>query len=112
MTNRELQSFTGLLESTRAELEASLQAGAADRTPVSPDNAIGRLTRQDAMQAQQMALEMRRRNEIRLAQVKAALERIAEGEYGICPSCEEDIPVARLKVRPEAVLCVACAEKR
>lgn len=112
MTDRDLQAFADLLQSTRAELEASLQSSAADEAPVSPDNAIGRLTRQDAMQAQQMALEVRRRNEIRLAQVKAAIERIAEGDYGNCPSCDEDIPVARLKVRPEAVLCVACAEKR
>jgi len=42
-------------------LQASLDESVDNASPVSPDNAIGRLTRQDAMQAQQMALEIRRR---------------------------------------------------
>lgn len=112
MTKADLETFVHLLEDTRAELEAALNDAAANEAPVSPDNAIGRLTRQDAMQAQQMALELRRRSQLRLEQIKSALDRIDRGDYGICASCEEDISPARLKVRPEAVLCVACAERR
>jgi DnaK suppressor protein len=37
-----------------------------------------------------------------------ALQKIDEGTYGICEECEEEIPVGRLKVVPEAKHCVAC----
>ena len=42
--------------------------------------------------------------------VTAALERIADGSYGICESCGEKIGPARLEIVPEATPCVACAE--
>jgi DnaK suppressor protein len=38
-----------------------------------------------------------------------ALEKIAEGSYGICDACGEPIPPGRLEIAPESVLCVACA---
>jgi len=109
MESERLQHFRSRLEALRAELEAALSADDEATNPVSPDRAIGRLTRQDAMQAQQMALELRRRNRMRLEQVRRALERIEEGDYGFCTRCEDPISDARLEVRPEAPLCVDCA---
>ncbi len=43
-----------------------------------------------------------------LADVERALERIAEGEYGVCANCGNPIPPERLEARPESTLCVAC----
>lgn len=96
------------LEALRKELTASL-AETDDAAPVEPDRAIGRLTRQDAMQAQQMALELRRRNRQRLQMIERALERLAAGEYGECTRCGAPISEARLKVKPETPICVECA---
>ena len=42
--------------------------------------------------------------------IRAAIERIDEGTYGICERCGEDIGEARLKVVPEATRCVNCAD--
>ena len=42
--------------------------------------------------------------------IRAAIERIDDGTYGICERCGEDIGEARLKVVPEATRCVNCAE--
>ncbi|MCL4796065.1 MAG: TraR/DksA C4-type zinc finger protein [Bryobacteraceae bacterium] len=112
MTPEQSSEFRALLETTRDELSASLEATADEAAPVSPDSSIGRLTRQDAMQAQQMALALRRRNQVRLRQIEAALERLARGEYGVCLRCEEEIALARLRVHPEAPFCVKCAEWR
>ena len=42
--------------------------------------------------------------------LKAALQRLDDGTYGICVSCGEDISAARLRVIPEATLCVDCAD--
>lgn len=110
MTTGQLQEFRDLLNATEAELRASLEESAASAAPVSPDNAIGRLTRQDAMQAQQMALEMRRRNKARLQQIELALRKLERGDYGVCVRCDEEISLARLRVRPEAQVCVRCAQ--
>jgi RNA polymerase-binding protein DksA len=44
-----------------------------------------------------------------IAAIKAALQRIAEGVYGSCLECGEDIAKERLLARPEASLCINCA---
>ena len=44
-----------------------------------------------------------------IASVKRALGRIADGTYGECVRCGEDIAAARLEARPEAALCIDCA---
>ncbi len=44
-----------------------------------------------------------------LAQLDAALERVAAGTYGICEVCGLPIPPERLEARPAARTHVACA---
>jgi DnaK suppressor protein len=110
MTTERMAEFRELLESTRAELYAGLDVSLGNASPVSPDRAIGRLTRQDAMQAQQMVLAIRRRDTARLHQVELALRRFETGDYGVCVRCEEEISSARLRARPEACVCVLCAQ--
>lgn len=44
----------------------------------------------------------------RITQISAALERLAEGEYGTCVECGEAIAPARLRVMPEVTTCVQC----
>ncbi len=41
-------------------------------------------------------------------QVERALERVREGAYGICESCNRRIPQARLNFQPAATRCVEC----
>jgi DnaK suppressor protein len=43
-----------------------------------------------------------------LANIDVALERIREGHYGICETCECQIPMARLQALPYATLCINC----
>jgi len=40
--------------------------------------------------------------------VQHALARLAEGDYGLCENCGEEIGYSRLNARPEARLCIAC----
>ena len=46
-----------------------------------------------------------------IKKIKLALNKIEEGEYGICEMCEEDISFERLKARPVAALCIDCKIK-
>ncbi|OED40808.1 dimethylmenaquinone methyltransferase [Endozoicomonas sp. (ex Bugula neritina AB1)] len=47
---------------------------------------------------------------IELQKVNRALDRITEGEYGLCQSCGRGIPEGRLEIMPYADMCVGCAE--
>ena len=42
-------------------------------------------------------------------EIRAALQRIADGTYGTCASCGAEIAPARLKAQPTATLCINCA---
>lgn len=53
-----------------------------------------------------------RRLEQHLAEVDAALARLAVGTYGVCTGCGEPIDLARLQARPAAGECIACASRR
>jgi DnaK suppressor protein len=44
--------------------------------------------------------------------VRAALDRLDSGDYGLCLDCDEPITTKRLDALPWAECCVACAEKR
>lgn len=91
------------------ELNEKLSKPQEESRPVSPDNAIGRLTRVDAMQSQQMMLALRQTEERRLLRVKQALRFIEEGRYGTCMKCGDEIGEKRLNVVPESILCIQCA---
>ena len=99
------------LRARRAELtEAAAHEG--DRRPVPLDQTrIGRLSRMDALQEQAMAIELERRREVELARIDAALERLAEGEYGWCVTCGEAVEPPRLELDPATPLCLACARR-
>ncbi|MFB7290289.1 TraR/DksA family transcriptional regulator [Actinacidiphila glaucinigra] len=47
-----------------------------------------------------------------LADVEAALERMREGRYGICPLCRGPIPLTHLVVVPQARYCGRCRQAR
>ena len=70
---------------------------------------LGRLSRVDAMQAQQMARASSRRRQAERGRIAAALKRIDDGDYGYCLSCGEMIPAPRLHIDPAAPQCVGCA---
>jgi len=72
---------------------------------------VGRLSRMDAMQAQQMALEAGRRRRDQLLKIEGALHRIESNEYGCCFVCGEEIDIRRLSVDPTSTRCMKCVEK-
>jgi DnaK suppressor protein len=47
-----------------------------------------------------------------LSRIDEALRRLEAGSYGECAECGTEIPQARMKALPFAVLCVECQERR
>ena len=112
LTPEQLQHYQQALLARQQEIETQFDQTQEMSEPVSPDPAIGRLTRQDAMQQQQMALETRRRLELQRTQIQTALGRLEKGAYGICVMCKKPIATQRLDIVPESPLCVPCQERR
>jgi len=79
--------------------------------PVSPDNAIGRITRMDAIQSKSMSEASLRKAEDKLVKLEAALEKINDAHFGTCIRCGNAIQTGRLLFMPESTLCIVCAGK-
>jgi DnaK suppressor protein len=95
----------------RSELQTLAQASQEDTAPVELDQArVGRLSRMDAIQAQEMAQEAARRRQRQLLEIDGALQRMESGDFGYCFVCGEEIDVRRLAVDPTSTRCVSCAE--
>lgn len=103
-----LEELTRALRSVREELKSSLADTSRGATVELDQAAVGRLSRVDAMQQQAMAQAERRLQAQKLDAVAAALERVADEEYGWCCQCGELIALRRLRARPESAFCVAC----
>jgi DnaK suppressor protein len=111
MTASELDIFRAQLVQLKGEIEASLNVVSAADSSISPDNAIGRLTRMEAIQAQSISEAGKGRQKIRLALVERALKAVEDGNYGLCALCGEKIQTGRLKIRPESRVCMRCAPR-
>ena len=80
------------------------------RAPVELDQqSVGRLSRMDALQKQNMELATEQRRQVRIKAVQAALERIEAGDYGYCVMCDEAIAPQRLSFDPAIAVCISCS---
>lgn len=99
------------LEALLAELETALEEGQEGGETVELDQQrTGRLSRMDALQGQAMARASQQRRQAQQARARRALQRLDEGEGGLCIDCLEPIARSRLEVDPSVERCIACAE--
>ena len=100
-----------LLARDRTLIDQEMSGEDAASTVELDQTRLGRLSRMDAMQAQQMAKASSRRRQMERGRIATALRRIDEGEYGYCLSCGDLIPAPRLTIDPAAAQCVGCASR-
>lgn len=53
-------------------------------------------------------LRMADRERQLVTKIRRALERLHDGEYGVCEACGSEIGFGRLMARPVATLCIDC----
>ena len=106
MTRTELNQFSTVLKAKQLEATRTLgrrEGLTIERTPDSLDET-------QFAAARELSTRHLEREAGLLREVRAALARIADGSYGICPHCEEEISQKRLKAMPWATLCIDCQE--
>ena len=116
MSNPKLEDIERLRKHIRQEIESlkkDIVALKKSSKPVSPDNAIGRISRMEAINSKNISEASLRNAEIKLVKLERALEKIDDDpDFGLCAECGDPIPFKRLMILPEAVLCVGCAGRR
>ena len=110
MNSREREKFReailGEIESQKHQIESLLKS----IKPIVPDNAIGRLTRMEAIGSKGVSEASLSSAQRKLARLETALNKIKNPEFGVCVRCSSQIPKGRMISMPESVTCVACAE--
>ncbi|HVT95821.1 MAG TPA: TraR/DksA family transcriptional regulator [Bryobacteraceae bacterium] len=106
MTKTELNKYKEVLETKHAELTKVLRNRDGITIEKSPD-ALDEV--QNAAE-RELAIRNLDRESNLLRNVRSALHRIAEGNYGICLHCEEEISPKRLNAVPWTPYCIQCQE--
>ena len=112
MSPEQLQQCRTVLQQLQQALEEEIADLEQAARPVQLDQqAFGRVSRGEALQQQEMAQANLMLCRNRLQDVRHALIRFSEDEYGYCEGCDETIPLARLLARPDSRLCINCQSK-
>ena len=101
---------SALLKQQEQLLADAVQFEEQARTVDLDQGKFGRLSRMDALQNQQMALESKRRVQDQLQEIEGAMRRLELGDYGYCYICGEAISEERLRFNPTATRCKDCME--
>ena len=110
MNESDRREFAAAIRARLDELRDEDARGRDGQAIVTLDQqAVGRLSRMDALQNQAMAQAQATRRAQEAARLSAALTRLADGSYGECEDCGERIPPGRLRLDLAARRCVACA---
>ena len=78
--------------------------------PIAPENAIGRVSRMDAINNKSVVEAGLRNAEQKLASLKNVLGNQDNENFGLCRNCKKPIAIQRILFRPQSVLCVNCAK--
>lgn len=112
MTRPELEEIRSYLQQQRAALfkevetaETDLQFISEDREPEADERA-----QREKAAGVFARLDLRGKHEIEL--IDQALHRLADGRYGTCLECGDEIPHPRLQALPATPYCVDCALQR
>jgi RNA polymerase-binding transcription factor len=77
--------------------------------PIAPENAIGRISRMDAINNKSVTEAALRQAMEKLSKLHYVASKVGSAEFGICLKCKQHIPLGRILIRPESTHCVNCA---
>ena len=98
-----VERLSGLEREFRGIIESADTAGTDDEHD--PEGATIAFERQHVAALLSQAREQ-------LTQIDAAMRKLADGSYGRCERCGQDIAAGRLAARPAATTCMSCASRR
>lgn len=109
MTRDELDQIRERADRKLADLEERIAEYRELTKPIPPSEAIGRVSRMDAINNRSVNEAALRQLEKEKDQLAKAMDRMRDAKFGKCMRCGDDIPVGRLMLMPGASRCVRCA---
>ena len=106
MTKSELNKYRSVLEAKQAELVHMIR----NRDGIAIEKCSDALDEVQYATERELAIRSLDRDSNLLRNVRAALDRIEEGSFGVCLHCEEDISPKRLAAVPWTKFCIQCQE--
>jgi DnaK suppressor protein len=106
MTNGELNKYRNVLEAKQSELVQVVR----NRDGIVIEKSADAFDEVQYATERELAIRSLDRDSNLLRNVRAALDRIEEGGFGVCLSCEEDISPKRLAAVPFTAYCIVCQE--
>ncbi|MEQ9186919.1 MAG: TraR/DksA C4-type zinc finger protein [Cryomorphaceae bacterium] len=103
------EDILALLKREITKTEGIIAEYKESTAPVAPDDAIGRVSRMDAINNRTIVLAALRTAEEKLNKLKYMADNIDSSEFGNCARCGGKIPAGRLILKPESPFCVRCA---
>jgi len=92
-----------------AKTEAAIISYRALTQPIAPENAIGRISRMDAINNKSVNEAALKTAEQKLKNLNVALANINDPDFGLCFKCHSQIPLGRILLMPQTRHCVNCA---
>ncbi|MEX0986854.1 MAG: TraR/DksA C4-type zinc finger protein [Bacteroidales bacterium] len=111
MTNTEKKQLIEIVHAEIAKLEDKIEGLKEYTAPIAPDDAIGRISRMDAINNKSIFEKSMRNSRERLSHLNYVLQTINEADFGLCAKCHQSISFERLKIRPEIKLCANCFQR-
>ncbi|MCF7953198.1 MAG: TraR/DksA C4-type zinc finger protein [Spirochaetales bacterium] len=112
MNQDEINELKTIILGKIEDIQASMPYLNEETQAIAPSCSLGRLTRMEALSEKGVNEYVLEQNKQSLVKLQNALERIEKGSYGKCVRCGKEIPAGRLKLVPETLICVPCAEKK
>jgi len=106
MTKNELNKYRNVLEDKQADLVQMMR----NRDGIVIEKSADALDEVQYATERELAIRSLDRDSNLLRNVRAALDRIEEGSFGVCLHCEEDISPKRLAAVPFTAYCIVCQE--
>ena len=78
--------------------------------PIAPENAIGRISRMDAINNKSVAEAALRQSEEKLKKLNFVVTQVDRADFGLCARCKHPIPLGRIMLMPQSIYCVNCAQ--
>ena len=105
-----IENIIKLLNNEKKELELLSFNNKESRNPVILDQqSVGRLSRMDAIQQQNMHLANENIRRYRIEIINFTLKRINHEDFGYCVACDEIISEKRIEADPTVTKCISCA---
>lgn len=111
MTIEERQQIIEIINRDIKKLTKKITELKEFTTPVAPDDAIGRISRMDAINNKSIVEASMRNLQTRLDQLHKISQVLHDKDFGLCIKCHKPIAIERLKIRPEIRFCAGCLQK-